>query len=531
MAHSYVVFPSIRQVVHGSGLTISGMIIGEFTVSKLPDSAAPGNLRSRAISGGLFSMASHAIRLFIQLGTMVLLSRLLSPGEYGLVAMVLPFVALIVLLQEAGVPMVTIMQQDITPEQASDLFWLNVALSAVLGTLLAVCAPLVAGFYDDERLLLIVYAFAAMMIPAAISVQHRSLLQRSMNFRLLAGIDIVNQFTAAALTVVAAWYGMGYWALILQTACLYLLQIPLLWMAYPWRPGRPRGFSQVRHLVRAGGEFAGFNILNFFSRYLDNVLIGKISGDVALGLYGRAYNLMLTPINQINAPLGQVATPLLSRLVDDPQRYRSAYRQTVEKLLLITMPGIVVLMAAAEPVTVMMLGPTWRDVAPILSALALAAVVQPLNNSTSWLFISQGRSRDMLRWGLISSPLMVASFVVGLPWGPVGVALSYAAVNLLVITPVLWFRVGSPLFSKFDAGVTAFPFAIGCLLSGVPLFLAQGFMATLHPVEAVALALAWAYMAQLAVLLALPAYRHVVVGIVRLAVEVLRPLTRQKKQA
>jgi len=305
----------------------SGPVGGKFILSKLPDSTTPENLRSRAISGGLFSMASQAIRLVIQIGTMVLLSRLLSPGEYGLVAMVLPFVALIVLLQEAGVPTVTIMRQDITPEQASDLFWFNIVLSAVLGAVMAISAPFIAGFYNDQRLQPIVYAFAAMMVPAAISIQHRSLLQRSMNFRLLAGIEVVNQFTSAALSIVAAWYGMGYWALVLQPACLYLLQIPLFWSAYPWRPGRPRGFSQVSHLVRASGHFAGFNILNFFSRNIDNVLIGKVSGEVALGLYGRAYNLMLVPISQINGAVSQVATPLLSRLIQDPQRYRNAYRK------------------------------------------------------------------------------------------------------------------------------------------------------------------------------------------------------------
>jgi len=476
-------------------------------------------------------MASQAIRLVIQIGTMVLLSRLLSPGEYGLVAMVLPFVALIVLLQEAGVPMVTIMRQDITPEQASDLFWLNIALGAALGAVLAISAPFIAGFYNDERLQLIVYAFAAMMIPAAISVQHRSLLQKSMNFRLLAVIDVVNQFSAAALTVVAAWYGMGYWALVLQTACLYLLQIPLFWSAYPWRPGRPRGFSQVGHLIRASGHFAGFNILNFFSRNIDNVLIGKFSGEVALGLYGRAYNLMLAPVSQINAAVSQVATPLLSRLAQDPQRYHNAYRQILEKLLLASMPGMVVLTAAAEPVTLLMMGSAWRDVAPILSALSLAALVQPLNSSTGWLFISQGRSRDLLHWGFIGPPLQVGAIILGLPWGPVGVAVSYAAVNLLVVTPLLWFRVSNSLFSAWDAVVTVFPFAMGSVISGVPLYLAHEFLATIHPFQAVTLALVWTYTVQLIVLIALPRYRHVAVSISELTLEIVRPLLRFKKRA
>lgn len=480
------------------------------TASKpLPDGS--GDLRSRAIRGGAFSMASQAAKLVIQIGTTAVLARLLSPAEFGLVAMVLPFVMFIQLLQDAGLASVTLQRQDITSEQVGVLFWLNVGLAAVLSVVLAACAPLVSLFFDDPRLTLITVAFAGLLVPAAAAVQHRALLQRAMNFRALMAIDIAMQILGTVVAFALAWAGAGYWALVAHAATLAVAQVPLLWVMVPWRPGRPRGFAAARHLIRAGGEITGFNMLNFFARNLDNILIGKVWGEAALGLYGRAYNLMMTPIWQINAPIGNVALPLLSRLNGEPARYRSAYRQILEKLLLITTPGMVVMGVAADQVVLFLFGAQWLDAAPILAALAVAALIQPLNNSTGWLFISQGRSGDMFRWGFLGAPLQVIAIVAGLPWGPVGVAVSYAGVNLALVTPLLWWRVSSPAFSFRDMLRAVMPFALGSVLSGgALLFGGRALMDGLPSLAVVLLCCAWTYAVQTAVLLALPQHRRVV---------------------
>lgn len=487
-----------------------------------------GNLRARAIRGGVFSLASQGGRLVIQIGTTAILARLLSPGEFGLVAMVIPFVALVQLLQDAGLPSITLQRQDITEEQIATLFWTNMMLATVMSGVLALCAPLVAGFFDDDRLTAITIAFAALLIPAAAGVQHRALLQRNLNFRTLAIIDISIQLIATAVAVVVAWHGFGYWALVVHAATLPIVQLPMLWLAVRWSPGRPRGFSEARHLLRAGGEIAGFNLLNYFARNLDNILIGKVWGEAALGLYGRAYNLMLTPVNQINAPVGHVAVPLLSKLAHDPARYRNAYRQILEKMLLVTMPGIVVLIVAAPSVVLLLFGPKWLEAAPILAALGVTALVQPANNSTGWLYVSQGRTRDLFRWGFIGTPLQVAAIVAGLPWGPMGVAISYAAVNVLVITPLIWWRVDSPCFRAKDFAAAVAPFAASSVLSGGALLLGGGLLPDHHPLLVILASCAWTYGCQLAILLALPRHRRVVLELVAVAMDAMRMATRPR---
>ena len=158
-----------------------------------------------------------------------------------------------------------------------------------------------------------------------------------------------------------------------------------------------------------------------------------------LGLYDRAYRLLLFPLLQINAPLGRVMLPMLARLRTDRPRYRSAYLQAVNQLLLVTQPGIVFSIATADIFVPILLGNDWRAAAPIFQWLGLAALLQPISVVTNWLFISQGRSKDYASWGAFNAAICAVAFCIGLPWGPIGVAAAYSISQVTVRSPVvLW---------------------------------------------------------------------------------------------
>lgn len=482
--------------------------------------AAPGpDLRRRALSGGAFAFASQGARLVIQIGTTAVLARMLAPADYGLVGMVLPFVALIQLFQDAGLGNVTLQRRDLTPEQVGGLFWVNVGMGLALSLLFAAAAPLIAAFFDQPRLTAVVVAFAALMIPATSAVQHRALLQRALNTRALAAIDVTVQLLAAGVAILMAWLGAGYWALVGQAATLAIVQLPLLWRVVPWNPGGPGRIRAARHLIRAGGEITGFNLLNYFARNVDNIAIGKVWGEAVLGLYGRAYNLMLAPISQINGPIGVVAIPVLSRLTAEPGRYRAAYRRILQHLLLATQPGTVLLVVASDAVVRILLGARWGEAAPILGALAVAALVQPANNTSGWLYVSQGRSNAMLRWGFIGAPLQVLAIFLGLNWGAYGVAVAYAAMEVLVVTPLLWWRVSSANFSARDAVATLVPYYAASVLSGGVFLLARPWLGDVGPLALLAVGAVWTYGVQVAVLLAVPSHRGIVVNLAGVARE------------
>ncbi|MFD2502212.1 oligosaccharide flippase family protein [Rhizorhabdus histidinilytica] len=180
-----------------------------------------------------------------------------------------------------------------------------------------------------------------------------------------------------------------------------------------------------------------------------------------LGFYDRAYKLLLFPLQQINNPIGRVMVPVLSRLADEPHRYRHAYRRTIRLMLMVTLPGVAFMLVFAAPLIDTLMGPRWRPAAAIFTWLAVAALHQPMSATFGWLFISQRRGGEFGRWGLFNMVTSVLAFAIGLPWGAIGVAAAYALSDVLIRMPVLWWWVGrsGPVRHR-DLLSIVWPFAI-----------------------------------------------------------------------
>jgi PST family polysaccharide transporter len=242
--------------------------------------------------------------------------------------------------------------------------------------------------------------------------------------------------------IIVAWNGGRYWALVANQLVGGLGYAIGIWLVSGWRPGRPVRNSGLRSMLGFGTNLTGFLIVNYFARNLDNMLIGRFWGSRSLGLYSKAYQLLLFPIDQINTPIAAVAVPSLSRLNDSPERYRQAYLRILQKVAIVTMPGMAFLIVCSDWIVRLALGPQWIEAGRIFALLGIVGMVQPIANTTGWLFISQGRTHHMFQWGLIGSSIIVVSIIAGLPWGAMGVAASYSIVFLLVVTPLLFWFVG-----------------------------------------------------------------------------------------
>jgi PST family polysaccharide transporter len=239
--------------------------------------------------------------------------------------------------------------------------------------------------------------------------------------------------------ILAAWGGAGYWSLVIKQLIEQMVSIVGVWWLCNWRPGRPGKLTEIYDMLFFGSNVMGFNFINYFARNLDNVLIGWRWGATPLGLYDRAYQLFLLPIQQFNTPFASVANPTLSRLLDSPEQYRQAYLRVLDKLALLSMPFIVFTIAAADWIFDLAFGSQWQDASRIFAWLGFTALMQPICNSTGWLFMTQGRTWPMLQWGMISSLWSVLSIIIGLPWGAEGVAASYSILGLLRTPVLFWF--------------------------------------------------------------------------------------------
>jgi O-antigen/teichoic acid export membrane protein len=483
-------------------------------------------LGARTARGGAVTIASQGFKFFAGFGATMVLGRLLRPADYGLIGMVAVVTGFVSMFKDLGLSAATVQREEITSEQVSTLFWVNVALSIGVGLVTVALAPAVAWFYGLPQLTLVTAVYAIGFLFGGLTVQHEALLHRQMRFAAQAGCEIVALVVTIAVTVTLAWRGAGYWALVaghVTTSFVYMVGI---WAVCRWRPGRPARVSSVRSLLRFGGNLTGFGVVNYFARNLDNMLIGRVWGSQQLGLYAKAYQLLTLPIDQINAPITTVAVPALSRLNDSPERYRRAYLRIIEKIAVLTMPGIALLIGTADWVVLFVLGPQWTEAGRIFAALGVAALIQPITNTTGWLFISQARTPDMFRYGLVASAIIVVAIIAGLPWGALGVAAVYALVWVTIITPLLFWWVGrkGPVRPR-DFYLTVAPAFCAALavLGGLFLFRRSGVVVSPLPglLASVGIAFAVAFL----FLYAIPAGRRALRDFGTVATVVLRKRT------
>lgn len=435
----------------------------------------------RAIRGGAFTVGSQASQFIIGLLATMVMARLLTPRDYGLIGMVTVVTGFLTIFKDIGLSRVTIQRNVLTHDEASSLFWINGAVGVVIALLTAAIAPLIARFYGEPRLTNITIALASGFLVSGFSVQHLALLRRRMRFGILAVNDVFSVTLASIVGITMAYEQMSYWAIVGNQLTFTISGALLAWTVCRWRPSLPKRSTPVREMLAFGGNITGFTVLNYFSRNTDDLLIGRFWGSQQLGLYAKAYQLLLFPLNQINLPVGGVAVPTLSRLVDEPERYRAAFARTLDKIVLITMPLVVFLMVTSDWLIAVVLGAQWVGAAKIFMWLAIAGFVQPIGYTTGWLFTSQNRTGELLRWGVMSSFLAVGSIAAGVHWGAEGVAKSYGLTSALITTPLnLWWVGRRGPVRTLDFYKTSAPFAISAIIAGIAVYAFHYFAHPIH---------------------------------------------------
>jgi len=373
------------------------------------------------------------------------LARVLTPADFGIIAMAAPIAGFIGLFRDLGLSTATVQRARVTHAEVNVLFWVNVGVSMGLVLVGIAVSPVVGWFYGDSRLTPIVAVLALFFLASGAGAQHKALLKRQMRLSTLSMIEVAAFAVATVAAIGAALAGASYWALVVLAGTSTAMESVLVWVYSGWRPTR-WARADVGGMLRFGGNLTSFNLLNYVSRNADNVMLGVAWGAGPLGLYHKAYSLLLAPIKQINLPLSSVAMPALSRLQGEPEQYRRYYRRAVGLVAIASIPLVAWAFVTADLLVAVVLGEQWGEAAPIFRALAPAAYVGATNVATGWVYLSLGRTDRMLRWGLLHSTLVVTSFAVGLPWGPMGVALMYSAVvSALRVPGFLYCFRGTPL--------------------------------------------------------------------------------------
>lgn len=380
-------------------------------------------------------MTAQTCRFILQFASTAVLARLLMPEDYGLMAMVTVIFGFVYLFKDLGLSSATIQSAEITHKQVSTLFWVNLGVSCCLTLLTAALAPAIALFYGEPRLVEISITLATGFIFGGLGVQHKALLKRQMQFGTLAAIDIASMFVSIAVGIIAAWSGAGYWALVLMQLSTPISDAIGSWVACGWRPSLPSRDANIASMLNFGSNITGFQILNYFSRNLDNILIGWYWGSQQLGIYAKAYQLLLQPFQQLTLPISNVIWPALTRLQNDPKRYLAYYHKGLLLIVTFSMPLVVFMFVDAEEMVRILLGEKWLDAVIIFRLLGPAAFVSTFSVAAGWVYTSLGRADRQFKWAMIVSTVDVISFIIGVRWGAIGVAAIYSITRVALRYP------------------------------------------------------------------------------------------------
>lgn len=437
---------------------------------------APQELAHKAVRGVAVTSLAQVLRLLIQIASVVILARLLTPRDYGLVAMVLAIVGVAELLRDMGLSPAAIRAPTLSRQERDNLFWLNTAAGACLTALVVIVAPLIAQVYGRPELTAIAWALAPTFFLSGLATQYRVDLTRRLRFGVLAAIDLACAVVPLTIGIVAAALGAHYWALVAQQLSSGILACALLFAGCRWLPRAYHRGTPVGHFVRLGMSFVFGGLMSYVTRNADNVLVGHQFGPASLGAYTRSVQLVRTPLAQLQAPFGTVALPVLASAGDDDQRMMSGARRAQVALVYPILLGVTVIAVAAPAFVDIALGDSWAAAAPIMAWVAVSGGVACLTMPVLWVFAARGLGRAITSYNAIATVVALSAMAIGLQWGVSGVAAGVAVAQLIALPLALWIlrvegrlAVGPLAFSA--ARVLALSLAAGAL-AGVVLRLA-----------------------------------------------------------
>lgn len=455
------------------------------------------NLKQRTLRGGLAKIFGQGTNFLLRIVFLIVLARLLDPEDFGLVAMVTSVTGVYQLFTTAGLSTATIQRPDITNEQLSTLFWVNVSVGTILCLVCIATAPIIAGFYNEPRLFWITVALSAGFFFGAAGVQHLALLQRRLLYVSIAGIEAVTQLVGICVGIAMALAGFGYWALVGAAVIQPAIGTLGALLLAGWMPGAPRRGTGMRSMLQLGGTVTLNGVVVYIAYNLDKVLLGRFWGADALGLYARAYSLIDIPTSNLNAAIGGVAFSALSRLQDDHSRLKSYFLKGYCVVVSMTLPLTVFCALFADEIIFIALGSKWNEAAAIFQLMAPTILVFGMINPLYWFLLSIGLQRRSLNIAFFIAPWVTAAYLIGLPYGPKGVALAFSTAMTLFLVPcVAWclrdtmisvrelFNVISrPFLSTLAAGLIAYfihAYTAHAFTPAVTLLFGGGIMLTVY---------------------------------------------------
>jgi len=388
-------------------------------------------------NGLIWSASSTGLRQIVQFGSLAILARLLDPSDYGLVAMSVAVVGLGAVMSDFSLGSALVQRKDVTDRHISTAFWSTAAIGTGMTVLLLLCTPLVGAFYGTPEVADVFRISVLSIMVRSFYSTDKNLLTKGMKFRTLGLLELIAQTLGSGLAIFLAWKGFG--ALSLAVRGLSEALVEFLYFTYvrEWKLQPRIGKQEFKELWSFGGGHFGARILNYTSRNADNIIIGKVLGDVALGYYNLAYRLLFKPFQILGTVTYRVFFSGFSKLQDDLKRFKSAYLALTENICLILFPVGALFVALGPEIVVLLAGEKWLPAAPVVQIFGVTIFVQTVATPLGYIYLGRGRTNIIFRWAVLTSAMDIVSFLIGVRFGIIGVAIGYLAVESVLLIPKL----------------------------------------------------------------------------------------------
>jgi len=398
------------------------------------------------------TLFSNGMGLLVQMVSTVALARLLTPADFGVVTMVTTFSLLLVNFGVNGFTEAIIQREEIDHSLATNLFWINICAGILLTVGFAAAGSLMARFYGNASVEYIAVGISLTILITSTSVMHLALLMRAMHFSLVSTNDFLSRVVSVAVSVLLAWSGWGYWALVVGAIAQPLSQSIGAWILCSWVPGFPCRLAGMGSIVRFALNVYGRFSLNYFTRNMDNLLVGWRFNAQALGFYKKAYDLFA--LSALVQSLTTVAVSALSRLNRDSVQYRKYLLNILAVTAFVGMGVGAELTLIGKDVIRLLLGPNWEESGRIFTYFGPGIGAMFLYGTHGWIQLSIGRADRWFRWGWVEFTITGALFVLALPWGPAAVAASWSLSLWILTIPALWYA-GRPIRLEISPVIAA----------------------------------------------------------------------------
>ena len=394
------------------------------------------SLKAKVVTGTKWVAFANIFKQILQVLSLVIFARLLSPDDFGLFALMMIFVSFLVMFTDMGTASALVHIKNPSNKLLSSVLFFNLFIGTLFCLLLIIFSGYISIFFNSPKLEPLLQLISINFVIMSLGVVQKVRYEKELDFKYLTLIESFSIFIGISVGIIFALLGFGVYSLVLQVLITSILSVGLLWKVSKWRPLLYFSIEDIKIIWKYTANLSAFNFINYFARNADNFLIGKFLNSSALGVYSLAYNIMLYPLQNISRVLLRILFPAFSKIQDDNKKFKEAYLKTIFFISLVSFPIMFGLIATADIFVSVLFGDKWANLAPILMILAPVGVIQSIGTTNGSIFMAKGNTNLLLRVGIWSTIITIIFFIGGIFYGVEGVAISYLLSNIVLFYPV-----------------------------------------------------------------------------------------------